>query len=118
MVDKSKSNNKPSAGNQKGSRTENDQKSLEQDILQPMSKAASTSNQGHGYRGSLQQTESDQNAKNISGNNRKHTLLKEDIYDTSDETKGGGMGGSIKGTRVDGGKNSAEKTPKSKKSQK
>jgi hypothetical protein len=112
MESKKNSTNKPDAGTQKPSRSENDQKSLEQDIFEPMSKAASTSNQGHGYRGSLQRTESDQNEKGLSGNKRKHIQPNEDMYDTSDETKGGGMGGSIKGTRVDGAKSDPEQEPK------
>lgn len=108
MSDNKSKDQNQSNGKSTSERSENDQKALEQDILTPESKAASTGNQGSGYRGGMQKNLPDQNDNENSGAKKKHTIPNEDIYDTSDVNQGGGMGGQIKGTRMDGG------TPKDK----
>lgn len=59
-------------------------------------------NQGTGYRGRSGTEPSDQNQAHKTGDERQHTQTEGDIYDTSDERHGGGMGKGLSGTRVQG----------------
>ncbi len=84
-------------------RYENERQSLEQDILEPQSKAAGAGgNQASGYRGGLQKEPSQQNAKNKPGDENKHVQPNDDPNDVSDEQHGGGMGTRLTGVRIDG----------------
>ncbi len=106
---KNKEKQKPTKDEQRSK----ERRALEKDILSPGSKAASTGNQGAGYRGSLQKSPSSQNENKRSGESYGKTKPNKDIYDTTGETRGHDMGGLVKGTRVDGVKeDAAEREPK------